>query len=360
MATSELSNRQFFLIIYSVPLNGHKRYILDFPMKHLEVFKRMDPKDYSLYIPHDHDHGEPWRFRNLSKAFYLGSYSDIPSTIPAIVDRTVYGFYADRGFMSLNLDIPDAQWETALPPIAPERWSPKLISLDNKLYVFGGFATFSISNVDTEVKPFGEVFDPQTRKWSPLKPPPECLVICADRSLFIASLREFEGKIMVHNPFTDTIMIYIYDIRTDIWDKYCAPELGFNILSDDSIFGSAFATEGDNNLYWIEKKSALMFAFNWPRNQLYSGAIIGLEDLDTLFDRAVICEGVFLHHLSADLFCIIWWSVNGNPYPQTTDIHVTVLRVCMDSTTSSLDALVVGCFHDTIEGDCRIFSALPI
>ncbi|KAH9607520.1 hypothetical protein KSS87_017450 [Heliosperma pusillum] len=244
----------------------------------------------------------------------------------------------------------------------PHMWEPKLISLRDKLYIFVGIPNNLVDKIDYDLEPFAEVYDHELDYWSVLTPPPQVpLLNCCFNSLLIISLGEFEGKIMVYSPVDKDSLMYIYDIDTEVWKTYPCSVLDHLLVANNRISGFEVSIEHDHMLYWLDKRTAFIHAFNWRTYQLYSGPIIGLECEHGFNNMIHETDDVSLHHLSGDLFYIFWstsdWVQKVNV---KTELHLTVLRVVKYTSICALDAFVVGCLQDTVSGSYCSFDAVQI
>ncbi|KAK9669983.1 hypothetical protein RND81_13G168100 [Saponaria officinalis] len=323
---------------------GFKWFKACIPTEDLKFFNEVEP---DIYTRHDHHCCDPTRFRRTSAPIYLGhNPSKAVSSIP-VAGSHAYGFYAedlnsDLDFWSYYLEYESPR--LLLPPLCRTRYFFISFSLRRKIYIWGGLGF--IPNPLLPTQDFAEVYDPETELWSVVPQPPNVDVLIRRSSLFIVSLGDLEGKVMVFDYDTPDPMFYFYDVVAEQWTTQIPPRsLHFE---PSFIFQKAVINEDDHNLYWIDSRYAFLYALDWKGMELFSGPIVGMEHVP-MFANLEHCthDVLSLHHLRDEFFCLLWCEVTSFAPNTPTNFHFTFLKVVKGRCRGSLTAFVIGCFMDS-------------
>lgn len=220
----------------------------------------------------------------------------------------------------------DPKWEISPDPILRPRLKPKLLSVDGKIYAFGGYPC------KDEESPFGEVYDPKLGFWEPLPKPP--FGPLSDSELHVLPLPPPSSHhILVLGSFSK--ISYQFDIHTWIWspfDPYASKRLARHL------HGVRFGTSPvifHDTIYWIHR-AGILFAYKLGtpqaqvKGKLYKGLITGFEGLPVdSYIKEDSCYPLTLlpisKHLLGLLYCDLAPLAQGFCVGST--LHFTILRV---------------------------------
>ncbi|KAK9740223.1 hypothetical protein RND81_03G020400 [Saponaria officinalis] len=218
-------------------------------------------------------------------------------------------------YLDFASKIKTTKWEIGQPLCSP-RYSPQILVVEDKLYVFGG-------NVPSDC--FAEVLDPLKGYWEalpdfPFGPiPSDRLIVAFGPSPQILLFNKKDEKAYMYHPSTRS------------WDSY-------NMEFEDQLsrmHGQPITVE--DTLFWLDKDGDI-YAFDWNARKLFYGPVAGLwHELKCRDGWRMSVLSLF--HLVNELFCLVWDDQSRD------DVHLTIIRVQKEPVETRLFVVVVACMR---------------
>lgn len=245
--------------------------------------------------------------------------------------RTNVDVEMSNSFDFCDFSDPSPQWKLGSQPLLCPRYRPKVVSLNGKLFAFGG------NRRDSDT-PFAEVFDPNVGYWQPLPNPPFEWVF--DFELCVFPLVRINRIFLVA---TYSGFQYTFDPSTGLWYRIdSCPDLT-RYLYYSRIYGEVVPVVSvyHETIYWVGPTGVISM-YNLPEQRYQTAYVTGLCNPKFGGNGYLRRKRIMvLHPLSENLLGIFWCKFN--PFDRGTSLDLVIFRL---SPITDADASPLSSHHD--------------
>ncbi|KAL8112500.1 uncharacterized protein LOC141667038 [Apium graveolens] len=219
---------------------------------------------------------------------------------------------------------PKPKWEISPAPLISPRIWPKLVSMNGKIYAFGG------NLLTDDQSPYAEVFDPDLGYWSPLPNPPFGKL--ADYELLVFPLHESSSILLIGYV---SHVVYTFSTSSWYWSPFRACTRLCQLLHFRGWITYLHPVISDDTLYWIDQLGRLCAYILKGNGSYYVGPISVFkgEEEHSFINKVLKDRDSYplaLLPISPNLLGLLWCDIHFVACLRSAStLHITILHVSL-------------------------------